>query len=138
MVTGLACGVFDLFHVGHVNLLKRASGLCDRLIVGVSIDELVQYKGKSPVIPFAERVHVVESCRYVDVVIPQTDMDKISLVTKLNVDRLFVGDDWYGSEKWRLYEVELSVLGCDVVYLPYTHGTSSTLINKTLDNMRTS
>jgi len=133
---GYTTGVFDLFHVGHVNLLKNASSLCDRLIVGVSTDDLVGYKHKSAVIPFEQRMEVVRACRYVDVVVPQENMDKIEACRKLKCNMMFVGDDWYGDERWQGYEKDLSELGVEIVYLPYTKGTSSTLINQVLMDLR--
>ncbi|BBY80084.1 adenylyltransferase/cytidyltransferase family protein [Mycolicibacterium pulveris] len=136
MIIGYTTGVFDLFHIGHVNLLRNARSLCDKLIVGVTVDELVSYKGKNPVIPFMERIEVVRACRYVDVAIPQLSIDKVEAVNKLNANRLFVGDDWYKTERWQEMEADLQTLGCDIVYLPYTRGVSSTLINETLTSLR--
>ncbi len=136
MIIGYTTGVYDLFHVGHVNVLRNAKAMCDKLIVGVTIDELVLYKGKQSVIPFNERIEVVRSCKYVDVAIPQFDMDKVSAAKKNNANFLFVGDDWYGTEKWQNYENDLLNEGCKVIYFPYTKGTSSTLINETLINLR--
>jgi glycerol-3-phosphate cytidylyltransferase len=136
MIIGYTTGVFDLFHVGHVNLLRNAKSLCDRLIVGVSTDELVKYKYKCPVIPFAERVEVVSSCRFADVVVPQITLDKLDSWERYKFDIMFVGDDWYKSEKWQSLEVEFTKLGVKIVYFPYTKGTSSTLINETLQNLR--
>jgi len=138
MIIGYATGVFDLFHVGHVRLLRNAKSLCDKLVVGVTVDELVLYKGKNSVIPYDERQAVVESCRYVDLAIPQRSIDKVEAVKKLKADYLFVGDDWHGSDSWREMEAELSDLGCKVIYFPYSHGTSSTLINEVLNNLRKS
>jgi glycerol-3-phosphate cytidylyltransferase len=131
-VIGYTSGVFDLFHIGHVNMLRNASALCDKLIVGVSTDELVAYKGKSPVIPFEERMAVVRSVSYVDVVIPQESMDKFILWEKLKYDVMFVGDDWFASEKWKALDSKFTKVGVNIVYFPYTKGTSSTLINKIL------
>lgn len=136
MVIGYASGVFDLFHVGHLNLLKNAKGMCDKLVVGVTVDALVLYKGKRAVIPFAERMEIVRAIRYVDAVVPQYDMDKVSMCKKLKAKILFVGDDWYGNEKWKQYEQELQQENIRVVYFPYTKGISSTLINETLKNLR--
>lgn len=136
MKLGYTTGVFDLFHMGHVNLLRNASALCDRLVVGVSTDELVEYKNKQPVIPFHERIEVVRACKYVNVAIPQFDMNKVEAVKKLHASVLFVGDDWYKNEKWNDFEKELATVDCDIVYLPYTQGTSSTLINQTLEKLR--
>ena len=137
MIIGYTTGVYDLFHVGHVNLLRSAKALCDKLIVGVTVDELVAYKGKNSVIPYVERIEVVRACRYVDVAIPQKSIDKIEAVRKLNADILFVGDDWYASPNWERMQAELAELDCRVSYFPYTEGTSSTLINETLNRLRT-
>lgn len=136
MIIGYTTGVFDLFHVGHVNLLRNAKALCDKLIVGVTVDELVLYKGKTSVIPYHERIQVVQACKYVDVAIPQFDMDKVTACKKNNANILFVGDDWYNTDKWKEYESKLSEIDCKIIYFPYTQGTSSTLINKTLENLR--
>jgi len=136
MIIGYTTGVYDLFHVGHVNVLRNAKAMCDKLIVGVTVDELVLYKGKKSVIPFNERIEVVRACEYVDVAIPQNDMDKVTAAKKNHANLLFVGDDWYDTEKWKAYESELASIGCKVVYFPYTAGTSSTLINQTLKQLR--
>ena len=100
MVIGYTTGVFDLFHVGHVKLLKRAKSMCDKLIVGVTVDELVLYKGKNAVIPFEERLAVVEACRFTDLAVPQRAINKIDAIRKLKADYLFVGDDGFDSEDW--------------------------------------
>jgi glycerol-3-phosphate cytidylyltransferase len=136
MVVGYATGVFDLFHVGHLNLLQTAKSMCDKLIVGVTVDELVKYKGKKSVIPFEERLRIVQSIKYVDAVIPQYDMNKIQMCDKIGAKLLFVGDDWYNTDKWKKYEEEFSLIGGKIVYLPYTKGTSSTLLNETLVKLR--
>lgn len=136
MIIGYTSGVYDLFHVGHVNLLRNAKAMCDKLVVGVTVDDLVIYKGKKPVIPYHERIEVVRSCKYVDVAVPQKSMDKLSAVNKNHVTYLFVGDDWYDTPKWREIEIQLKSVGCKVVYFPYTEGTSSTLINQTLTGLR--
>lgn len=133
---GYTTGVFDLFHIGHVNLLRNAKALCDRLIVGVTVDDLVSYKGKQSVIPYHERIEVVRACRYVDVALPQNDIDKVEAVRKLKADILFVGDDWFKTDRWDLMESQLREIECKVVYFPYTEGTSSTLINSTLNKLR--
>lgn len=136
MIIGYTSGVYDLFHVGHVNILRNAKSMCDKLIVGVTVDELVLYKGKQPVIPFYERIEVVRACKYVDVAIPQNNMDKAAAAQKNQADYLFVGDDWYNTDKWQEHEKNLRLIGCKVIYFPYTQGTSSTLINKTLNDIR--
>ena len=136
MVIGYTTGVFDLFHVGHVNLLRNAKSLCDRLIVGVSLDELVLYKNKKPVIPFTERAEIVGSCKYVDMVVPQENMDKVEAYRRYKFDVMFVGNDWFATEKWDEYEEALSAFSVRIIYHPYTKSTSSTLINETLLKLR--
>ena len=136
MIIGYTTGVYDLFHVGHLNLFKNAKGMCDKLIVGVTVDELVQYKGKNAMIPFDDRIELVRSCRYVDVAIPQYDMDKLRACKKLGATISFVGDDWYGTEKWKMYEDDFAKEGIKIVYFPYTKGVSSTKITKALKNIR--
>ena len=135
-VIGYTSGVYDLFHIGHLNLLKNAKGLCDKLIVGVTVDELVAYKKKRAVIPFEERIEIVRSVKYVDAAIPQEDLDKFKMWEKLHFDVLFVGDDWYNSASWNEMEEKFNEVGVRVIYFPYTKGTSSTLINTTLNKLR--
>lgn len=136
MILGYTTGVFDLFHIGHVNLLRNAKGMCDKLIVGVTTDELVSYKNKKSVISFEERMEVVRSCRYVDAVIPQEDMDKFVQWQRIKFDVMFVGDDWFKSEKWEAIDKQFEEEGVRVVYFPYSKGTSSTLINNVLLDLR--
>lgn len=136
MILGYTTGVFDLFHVGHVNLLRNAKAMCDKLVVGVTTDELVSYKNKKSVISFEERMEVVRSCKYVDAVIPQEDMDKFTQWEKVKFDVMFVGDDWFKSEKWEAIDQQFKDVGVRVVYFPYTKGTSSTLINNVLLDLR--
>lgn len=136
MIIGYTTGVYDLFHVGHLNLFKNAKGMCDKLVVGVTVDELVQYKGKNSMIPYEDRIEIVRSCKYVDAAVPQYDMDKLTACKKLGVNILFVGDDWYGTEKWRKYEEEFTKEGIRIVYFPYTKSISSTKITETLKNTR--
>lgn len=136
MVVGYTTGVFDLFHIGHLNLLRKAKEQCDYLIVGVSVDELVMYKNKHAVIPFEERIEIVKAIRYVDEVVPQENMDKLAAWRKLHFSVMFVGDDWKGTEKWAAIEKQMADVGVKIVYFPYTKGTSSTLINDTLKRLR--
>ena len=136
MVIGYTSGVYDLFHIGHLNLLRNAKGMCDKLIVGVTTDELVIYKNKKAVIPFHERMEIVRSIRYVDSVVPQEDMDKFEMWKKLKFDVMFVGDDWYASDKWEELEKQFKEVGVRIVFFPYTKGTSSTLLNETLKKLR--
>ena len=133
---GYTTGVFDMFHIGHLNIFRRAKEQCDYLIVGVSTDELVQsYKNKTPVIPFEERIAIVEAIRYVDQVVPQTSMDKLAAWKELHFDAIFHGDDWKGSTMYNDVESALKEVGCDMVFLPHTDGTSSTILSNTLHKM---
>lgn len=136
MLIGYTAGVYDLFHIGHLNLLKNAKGMCDKLIVGVTTDELVYYKGKKAMIPYSDRAEIVRSIKYVDAVVPQSDMDKLAMCKKLGATVMFVGDDWYGTEKWQEYEKEFAQEGIKIVYFPYTKGISSTMINEALNAVR--
>jgi glycerol-3-phosphate cytidylyltransferase len=137
-IIGYTTGVFDLFHIGHLNLLKAAKSSCDYLIVGVTIDELVAYKGISSFIPFDERIKIVESLKFVDEAVPQYNMNKMEAWEKYKFHKMFVGSDWKGSEKWIQMEKEFRGLGVEIVYFPYTQSTSSTklrsLIDKNLKN----
>ena len=135
MKIGYTAGVFDLFHVGHVNMLKAAKSLCDKLIVAVSSDELVRVKNNGSIISFEDRKVVVESCRYVDVVIGQYDFDKYNAYKKIGFDILFVGDDWYNKGQWRT--IEKKIRPAKIIYLPYTLSTSSTSINKLISSKKT-
>lgn len=134
--TGYTTGVFDLFHIGHLNLLRRAKEQCDYLIVGVSSDDLVGYKNKRAVIPFEERIQIIRAIRYVDQAVPQMNMNKMEAWEKFHFDVIFVGDNWKNTEKWNRYEEEFRKVGVDIVYFPYTKSTSSTLLNETLLKLR--
>lgn len=138
MIIGYTTGVFDLFHIGHLNLLRKAKEQCDHLIVGVSTDELVMYKHKHAVIPFEERIEIVKAIKYVDEVVPQVNMNKMEAWEKLHFNVMFVGDDWKGTPKWEAYEKQFAEVGVKIVYFPYTKGTSSTLINEVLLKLRNS
>ncbi len=135
-VIGYTSGVYDLFHIGHLNLLKNAKGLCDKLIVGVTSDEMVAYKNKKAIIPHQERMEIVRNIRHVDSVVPQNDMDKFKMWQRLKFDIMFVGDDWFKTEKWEELDERFKEVGVKIVYFPYTKGTSSTLINQTLSELR--
>ncbi len=135
-IMGYTSGVYDLFHVGHLNLLKNAKGLCDQLIVGVTSDELVSYKNKKAVIPHNERMEIVRNIKFVDAVVPQNDMDKFKMWERLKFDVMFVGDDWFETPKWKELDEKFKSVGVKIVYFPYTKGISSTLINKTLNDLR--
>ena len=123
---GYTTGVYDLFHVGHVNLLRNAKSMCETLIVGVTSDLAAGYKNVVPTQSEQDRMEIVRACRYVDLVVPQTDMDKTQAFNKLKFDALFVGDDWYSSATWKSLEKKLSSHGVKVIYFPYTEGVSST------------
>lgn len=136
MTIGYTAGVFDLFHIGHLNLLRNAKGMCDRLIVGVSTDELVKYKGKTPVIPFCDRIEIIRNLRCVDAAVAQENMDKLAMCKKLGASIMFVGDDWYQSDRWQEYEQQFAQEGIKIVYFPYTKNVSSTQISKALTYLR--
>lgn len=136
MIIGYTTGVYDLFHIGHLNLLKNAKGICDKLIVGVTVDDLVTYKGKRAMIPFEDRIEIVRSIKYVDAAVPQYDMDKLAACKKLGATVLFVGDDWYATEKWQEFEKEFAKEEIKIIYFPYTKGISSTQITKALKAVR--
>jgi len=132
MIIGYTAGVYDLFHIGHLNLLKNAKAQCDYLIVAVTSDEAAQYKHKTPFIPQEERMEIVRAIKYVDEVVLQEDLDKVKAWDKYHYDVLFVGSDWQGTDKWNKYEAELKLKGAKVVYLPYTQRTSSTILQNTI------
>ena len=137
-IIGYTTGVYDMFHIGHLNILEKAKSMCDYLIVGVSTDELVQKeKNKTPVIPYVERAEIVGSIRYVDQVVPQENKNKKEAWEKLHFDKMFVGSDWQGTQQWKKFEEEFAPLGVEIVYLPHTDGISSTqltdFIKKELD-----
>ena len=133
---GYTTGVFDMFHIGHLNILRRAKEQCDYLIVGVSTDDLVkQEKNKTPVIPYAERVEIVESIKYVDKVVPQINKNKLEAWDSLHFDKMFVGSDWKGTIQWQKIEADFLPLNVEIVYLPYTDGVSSTKLTKLIKQM---
>tara|TARA_B100000965_G_scaffold256461_1_gene216101 strand:- start:78 stop:515 length:438 start_codon:yes stop_codon:yes gene_type:complete len=137
IIIGYTTGVFDLFHIGHVNILKKAKSLCDRLIVGVSTDNLVKkYKNKSPVIKCSERIKILQTNIYPDYVIKQTSLDKFKTWKKLKFDIMFVGDDWYHTKKWHQIDKKFREVGVKIIYLPYTKKISSTKINNILKKFR--
>jgi glycerol-3-phosphate cytidylyltransferase len=116
-----------MFHIGHLNILKRAKEQCEYLIVGVSTDELVKdYRHKTPIIPFEERCAIVEAICYVDKVVPQTTMNKLDALENLKFDVMFHGSDWKGTSLYSEYEKVFKSIGVDLVFLPHTDGTSST------------
>lgn len=134
---GYTTGVFDMFHIGHLNILKNAKEHCDYLIVGVSTDALVNsYKHKMPIIPYEERIAIVDAIKYVDKVVPQTSMDKMEAWNELHFDVMFHGSDWKNSDMYNKIVEDLRNVGADVVFLPHTEGVSSTLLSEVLHKLR--
>ncbi len=132
---GYTQGVFDMFHVGHLNLLNRAKEECDYLIVGVNSDALVmEYKNKRPVISEEERRLIVANIKSVDECIVVTTLDKLEILNTISFNAVFIGDDWKGNSRWNKTEEDLASVGVDVVYLPHTEGVSSTLLRPVYDN----
>lgn len=132
---GYTTGVYDMFHIGHLNILRRAKEQCDFLIVGVSTDELVRKeKNKTPVISFEERTEIVKAIKYVDQVVAQVDKNKLAAWEEYHFDKMFVGSDWQGTPQWKKYEEELAPYGVEIVYLPHTDGVSSTLLKPMVGN----
>lgn len=126
---GYTTGVFDMFHIGHLNILRRAKDYCDHLIVGVTTDELCfSRKKKYPIINQNDRKAIVASIRYTDEVVDQANMDKVAAVASIGADVVFVGSDWKNTPAWDNYEKEFKAIGCDVVYLDHTDGISSTIL----------
>lgn len=128
---GYTTGVYDMFHIGHLNILRSAKEQCETLVVGVTTDELCfKRKQKYPIINEQDRMSIVASIRYVDKVVLQTDMEKIRPVKELGADVVFVGSDWKGTEAWNFYEKEFAAVGCSVVYLDHTEGISSSILRE--------
>ncbi len=130
---GYAPGVFDMFHIGHLNILRNSRRACDYLIAGVASDDFSRRaKGKSPVIPLAERLEIVRSIRYVDEAVAE-DVSKLEMWDQLRFDVIIKGDDWRGTEKGHRLERDFAAVGVEVFYLPYTVHTSSTLLREALN-----
>ena len=135
VIIGYTTGVFDMFHIGHLNILKRAKEQCDYLIVGVTTDELCfERKKKYPIICESERMAIVSEMRCVDQVVPQANMNKLEAVMKYHAEAVFVGSDWKDTEAWNKYEKEFADAGCAVVYLDYTDGISTTILRNRLNS----
>jgi glycerol-3-phosphate cytidylyltransferase len=135
-IIGYTTGVYDMFHIGHLHLLKKAKNKCDYLIVGVSTDELVEsYKNKTPIIPFEDRLEIISSLKFVDEVVAVTHRDKKQSYLDIGYDILFVGDDWKGSEIFNDLEKYLKQNNSKIEYLPYTQGVSSTQFREILTNI---
>lgn len=132
---GYTSGVFDMFHVGHLNILQRAKEQCEYLIVGVSTDEVVEsYKHKTPIIPFQDRIAIVKAIRCVDEVVPQDTMDKMEMWNKVHFDVMFHGDEWKGTPLYNKYEEEFAKVGAKIEYLSHTEGISSTILRDKLNS----
>ncbi|MGK5171944.1 adenylyltransferase/cytidyltransferase family protein [Geodermatophilus sp. CPCC 205761] len=132
-VVGYAPGAYDLFHIGHLNILKHAAEHCDRLVAGVVADEvLLQTKGRLPVVPLAERLEIVRNLRFVDAVHAETVPDKIDTWREVGFHVIFKGDDWRGTPKGDRLERDFAAVGVEVRYFPYTMHTSSTALRKAL------
>ncbi len=135
-VIGYTTGVFDMFHVGHLRILKQARAQCDFLVVGVSSDELVSsYKNKTPIIPMADRMAIIDSIRYVDKVVVQAHRDKVKAWEEIRFDKMFVGDDWKGKPVFQEAEAILKERGVEVVYFPYTQHVSSSRLTRVLEEI---
>lgn len=135
MTIGYTTGVFDMFHIGHLNILRRAKEQCDYLIVGVSTDELVEHdKHKTPIIPFVERLAIVDAIKFVDRVVPQPDKNKMAAWERYHFSKMFVGSDWKGTDVWNEFEKQFEPLGVEIVYLSHTDGISSTMLRDKLND----
>ncbi|WP_407841546.1 adenylyltransferase/cytidyltransferase family protein [Streptomyces sp. DSM 116496] len=131
---GYAPGAYDLFHIGHLNILRHARSQCDYLVAGVVSDEMVELaKGRRPVIPLVERLEIVRSVQYVDAAFVETVPDKVETWKQVRFDVIFKGDDWRGTPKGDQLERDFAVHGVEVVYFPYTVHTSSTQLRRALD-----
>jgi glycerol-3-phosphate cytidylyltransferase len=131
---GYAPGVYDLFHVGHLNLLRNARGLCERLVAGVLTDELAtRAKGTPPVVPFEERIDIVRSIRYVDEAATEDVPHKLQMWERLRFDVIVKGDDWQGTPAGDRLEADCATVGVEVLYVPYTRRTSSTQLRRVID-----
>ena len=133
---GYTQGTYDLFHVGHLNLLKNAKSMCDYLIVGINSDDLVKkYKNKSVIINQENRAKIVEAIKWVDKVYVTNTLDKLEILKNIKFDAIFIGDDWQSNERWIKTKKELNELGIDVIFLPYTDGISTSIIRKTIEKI---
>ena len=133
--TGYTQGVFDMFHVGHLNLLNESKKMCDKLIVGVNSDSLVkEYKNKSTVICESDRKTIVENIKAVDYAFIADTLDKIEIHKLIKFDVIFIGDDWKGNDRWVKTEKELREKNVDLIFIPYTKGVSSTMLRNENEN----
>ena len=135
MIIGYTTGVYDMFHIGHLNILRQAKEKCDYLIVGVSTDECVMtYKHRAPIIPYEQRAAIVEAIKYVDEVVPQINMDKLEFLKVRHFDVMFHGDEWRGTVLYNKYEEEFARFGAKIEYLPHTDGISSSMLREKIHN----
>jgi len=133
---GYAAGAFDLFHVGHLNILRQARSRCDYLIAGVVSDEmLIMAKGAAPIVPLGERLEIVRAIGFVDEAVAETVPDKLDTWRTIGFDVFFKGDDWRGTARGAKLEREFAEVGVDVVYFPYTVHTSSTALRRALETL---
>ena len=131
---GYTQGTFDMFHIGHLNLLHQARELCESLIVGVNADQLVyDYKHKQPVVNERNRAAIISELRCVDRVVLCDTLSKTVAWQRLHFDAVFIGNDWKGNERWKQTEIDLKPLGVEVVYLKHTEGVSSSLLREKED-----
>ncbi len=132
-IIGFTAGTFDMFHIGHLNLIKNAKARCDYLIVGVNSDELVrEYKNKVAIISLSERMEIVRSLKYVDEVMRIDSLDKKISWKEKHYDILFIGDDWKGNPRWEATKEEMLQFGVKTIFLPHTQGTTSTMLREKL------
>ncbi|MDT9682288.1 adenylyltransferase/cytidyltransferase family protein [Streptomyces sp. TRM76323] len=129
-IIGYASGVFDLFHIGHLNLLKNARAQCDHLVAGVLTDEVASHKGHTPVMPLLERMEIVSSIKCVDAVVVDNTLEKMEAWQQVGFHRLFKGDDWKGTPRGARWERDFAAVGVEVVYLPYTMHVSSSKLRQ--------
>ena len=131
---GYTTGVYDMFHIGHLNIIRRAKEKCDYLIVGVSTDECVEgYKHHLPIVPYEQRAAIVAALRYVDEVVPQTTMDKTEFLRHRHFDIMFHGDEWKGTELYMKYENDFAKYGARIEYLSHTEGISSSILREKIN-----
>lgn len=134
-IIGYTQGTFDMFHIGHLNLIKNAKRHCDYLIVGINSDDLVEsYKKKRPIVPLEERIEIVRAIKYVDEVIVTDTLDKTKIWENIRFDEIYIGDDWKGNARWEQTGQDVKKLGARLVFLPYTKETSSTMLREKLKN----
>jgi len=134
---GYTMGIFDLFHIGHLNILKNAKSLCDLLVVGVTTDErAMKLKGNLPIVPFNERIKIIESLKYVDRVIPKSSSDIEEDWKQIKFDLFVKGSDWKGTPKGNKLKTKLDKHGVTVVFFPYTKNTSSSVMKEAISKLQ--